>query len=107
MERKPPEPLFGKIDALEIPVPDLEPGLAFYPYRLGHELIWRTQTATGLRMPYTDAEIVLQTHREGMDVDLLVESADDAARAISLAGGKVLVPPFDVRVGRCVAVEDP
>lgn len=107
MDGQPPEPLFRKIDALEIPVPSLEEGLAFYRERLGHELIWRTPTAAGLRMPDTDAEIALQTEREAMDVDLLVGSADPAARAIALAGGEIVVPAFDVRVGRCVVVEDP
>ena len=38
-------PLLRKIDCLQIPVPDLEEGLAFYRDRLGHDLIWRTQTA--------------------------------------------------------------
>jgi catechol 2,3-dioxygenase-like lactoylglutathione lyase family enzyme len=33
------EPLFRKVDCLQIPVPDLEAGLAFYRDRLGHPLI--------------------------------------------------------------------
>ena len=57
------EPLFRKIDCLQLPVPDIEAGLAFYRDRLGHELVWRTPTAAGLRMPETDAEIVIQTER--------------------------------------------
>jgi hypothetical protein len=35
--------------------------VAFYRDRLGHELIWRTATATGLRLPDSTAELVLQT----------------------------------------------
>ena len=39
------EPLFRKIDCLQIPVPDLEAGLAFYRDRLGHALICVTDDA--------------------------------------------------------------
>jgi hypothetical protein len=52
-------PLFRKIDRLQIPVPDLEAGLAFYRDRLGHELIWRTDAAAGLHLPDSDTEIVI------------------------------------------------
>lgn len=104
---QPPTALIRNVDAIEIPVPTLEKGLAFYRDRLGHRLIWRTETAAGLQLPDSDAEIVLQTEREDAAVDLLVDSADDAARAIISAGGKVIVPPFDMQIGRCVIVEDP
>ena len=100
-------PLFRKVDAIEVAVPDLDAGLAYYRDRLGHELIWRSATAAGLRLPETDAELVLQTERPGVHVDLLVDSADDAARAIDAAGGTVVVPPFDIAIGRAVVVEDP
>jgi len=51
MTSSPLTPLLRKVDCLQIPVPDLEEGLAFYRDRLGHDLIWRTETAAGLRMP--------------------------------------------------------
>lgn len=99
--------MFRKVDAIEIPVPSLEAGLAFYRDRLGHELIWRTDTSAGLRMPDTDAELVLQTEREGLHIDLLVDSADVAAAELETAGGTVVVAPFDIRIGRCAVVADP
>ncbi len=107
MRRRRQEPLIRSVDAIEIRVPDLEEGLAFYRDRLGHDLIWRNATAAGLRLPETDAEIVLQTERDGIHVDLLVDSADAASEAIESAGGRVVTPPFDIQVGRCVVVEDP
>ncbi len=58
-------------------------------------------------MPDTATEIVLQTEREGFEVDLLVSSADAAAQAIVEAGGSIVVPPFDIQIGRCVVVQDP
>jgi lactoylglutathione lyase len=101
------KPLIRKVDCLRLYVPDLEAGLAFYRDRLGHELIWRSATAAGLRMPDTDAELVLQTEEQRQEVDLLVDSADEAASFIEGAGGKVIVPPFDIQIGRCAVVEDP
>jgi predicted enzyme related to lactoylglutathione lyase len=88
-------------------VPDLESGLDFYRDILGHELIWRTATAAGLRLPETDAELVLQSEEQRQETDFLVDSADEAAKRIEQAGGKVIVPPFDIQIGRCVVVEDP
>lgn len=90
----PPEPLFRKIDSLQIPVPDLEAGLEFYRDRLGHPVIWRTATAAGLRLLDSDAELVLQTERPESEVDLLVHSAAAAADAVVAAGGGVVVEPF-------------
>jgi predicted enzyme related to lactoylglutathione lyase len=99
--------LFEKIDCVQIPVPDLEAGLAFYRDRLGHELIWRTGTAAGLRMPETDAEIVIQTERPQMEVDLKVASAEEAVERMVISGGKLVAGPFDIQIGRCAVVLDP
>jgi len=100
-------PLIRKVDCVRLYVPDLEAGLAFYRDKLGHELIWRTATAAALRLPETDAELVIQTEEQRQEIDLLVDSADAAARFIEQAGGKVIVEPFDIQIGRCVVVEDP
>ena len=99
--------LIRKVDCVRLYVPDLESGLAFYRDRLGHELIWRTESAAGLRLPESDAELVLQTEDKRQEVDLLVDSADASAMLVEQAGGKVIVPPFDIQIGRCVVLEDP
>src|SRR5688572_32743858 len=98
------KPLIRKLDCLRLYVTDLEAGLAFYRDRLGHELIWRSETAAGLHMPETDAELVIQTEEQRQEVDLLVDSADDGAAFIEQTGGKVIVPPFDIQIGRCAVV---
>ncbi len=102
-----PEPLFRKLDCLRVPVPDLESGLAFYRDRLGHTLLWRTGTQAGLRMPDTDAEIVIHTEGDELAPNLLVADADEAAALLAEAGGSVIVEPFDIQVGRCAVVQDP
>ena len=99
--------IIRKVDCVRLYVPDLEAGLSFYRDRLGHELIWRTGTAAGLRLPESDAELVIQTEDQRQEVDLLVDSADESATLIKKAGGRVVVPPFDIQIGRCVVVEDP
>ena len=57
-------------------------------------------------MPETDAEIVLQIEDKEQEIDLKVESAEAATVRFKEAGGKILVPPFDIQIGRAV-VEDP
>ncbi|MGC9395312.1 MAG: VOC family protein [Anaerolineae bacterium] len=101
------EPLIQKVDCIRLYVTSLEAGLAFYRDQLGLELIWRTEQAVGLRLPDDATEIVLHTERQGPEIDLTVACADDAAVQIEEAGGKVVVPPFDIQIGRCVVIRDP
>jgi predicted enzyme related to lactoylglutathione lyase len=96
-----------KVDCVQIPVPTLDDGLAFYRDRLGHELIWRSETAAGLRLAGSDTEIVLQTERLQPEVDFLVDEIDQAVAELTRAGGTVLVEPFDIPVGRVAVVVDP
>ena len=100
-------PLLRKVDAVTIPVPDLDSGLRFYRDGLGHELRWRNDELgqAGLALPDSDTEIVLST-RLGYEPDWLVSSVDDAAEAVRAAGGRVITEPFDIPVGRVVVVAD-
>ncbi len=101
-----PEPLFRKVDAIQIIVPDLDAGLEFYRDKLGHSLNWRSPTAAGLRMAESDAEIVLQTDLQNQETDLLVDSATEAATRFAEAGGTILAT-HDIPVGRVAVVRDP
>jgi predicted enzyme related to lactoylglutathione lyase len=102
-----PDPLVNKIDCIRLYVSDLQAGLAFYRDKLGHAILWRTPQAVGLGLPGTDAEIVLHTEPIDPEIDLKVASADDAAARFGQAGGTVVVPPFDIQIGRATLVEDP
>ena len=101
-------PLLQKVDAVTVPVPDLDAGLRFYRGCLGHELRWRDDQIgqAGLRLPGSDTELVLTT-RQAYEPNWLVRSADHAAAAIEAAGGRVLTGPFDIPVGRVAVVADP
>jgi catechol 2,3-dioxygenase-like lactoylglutathione lyase family enzyme len=101
------EPLFLKIDCLRLPVPDLDAGLRFYRDALGHQLIWRSATAAGLRLPDSNAEIVIHNEGTGTETDLMVEAVDDAVERIVGAGGRELRPAFDIAIGKCAVVADP
>jgi catechol 2,3-dioxygenase-like lactoylglutathione lyase family enzyme len=102
-----PRGLLRKVDCVRLPVPDLEGGLAFYRDRLGHELVWRTATAAGLRLADSDSELVLQTERPQPEVNFLVGSVDQAADQLTRAGGTVVVEPFEIPVRRVAVVADP
>ena len=101
------EPLILRVDAVQVIVPDLEAGLAFYRDKLGHELRWRTEPSAGLAMPDSDTELVLQTALAQPETNLLVESADEAVERFVEAGGSIVVPPSDIPVGRVAVVQDP
>jgi predicted enzyme related to lactoylglutathione lyase len=101
-------PLLQSVDAVAVPVPDLDSGLRFYRELLGHELLWRNdQTGqAGLALPGSDTEIVLTT-RQDYAPNWLVDSADEAAEVFRAAGGQVITEPFDTPVGRVTVVADP
>jgi predicted enzyme related to lactoylglutathione lyase len=101
-------PLLRAVDAVTVPVPDLDQGLQFYRDRLGHELLWRNDAIgqAGLRLPDADTELVLTTSLP-YGPQWLVASADDATAVIRSAGGRVITEPFDGVVGRIAVVTDP
>ena len=102
------EPVLRLVDAVTLPVPDLDQGLAFYRDELGHELLWRNDELgqAGLRLPDSGTEIVLSTRLEYAP-NWLVASVDDAVERIVVAGGSVLAGPTQIPVGRLAVVADP
>jgi predicted enzyme related to lactoylglutathione lyase len=96
------------VDAVTVPVPDLDQGLRFYRDQLGHELLWRNDAVgqVGLRLPESQAELVLSTNLE-YTVNWLVRSVSEAAETIVEAGGKVILQPTRIPVGQLAVVIDP
>jgi predicted enzyme related to lactoylglutathione lyase len=107
-QEEPGNGLLRLIDAVTVPVPDLARGLQFYRDVLGHELLWRNDDLgqAALRMPDTDTEIVLST-RQHLEPNWLVRSVPDAVQTIVGGGGRVVVEPLDIPVGRVAVVLDP
>lgn len=101
-------PLLKGVDAITVPVPSLDAGLAFYQNELGHELIWRNDELgqAGLRLRGGETELVLAT-RQRYEPNWLVDDADEASVRIVEAGGRIVSEPFDIPVGRIAVVADP
>ena len=57
------EPLLPCVDAVTIPVPDLDTAMAVHRDALGHELVWRNEAVgqAALRPACSQTEIVLTT----------------------------------------------
>jgi lactoylglutathione lyase len=101
------EPFFKLVDCVMVPVPSVEAGIAFYRDKLGHSLIWRTHESAGLRLPDSEAELVVYTEKRGVEVDLLVGSVESAVARWRGSGGSVAAGPFDIPIGRCAVIRDP
>jgi len=100
-------PLFRKLDCYSLPVADLEVALAFYG-ALGHTLLWRQgDQAAGLRLPDSDAELVLRTDQRPLETCLLVEAVPQAIERIVAAGGRLAFGPIEIAVGRYALLRDP
>ncbi len=102
-------PLFQNVDCLGVEVPDLDEALAFYRDRLGHELLWRTDTSAGLRLPGTDTvpELVLHTEHWPITTAIQVESVEKACAGFVSAGGRVVEASRDIPIGKLAVVADP
>ncbi len=93
---------------MSLPVADLAAALSFYRDRLGHDLIWRTPTAVGLRLPESEAELVLHTEiGRPPATEFLVAALPEAISRFQAAGGALVAGPFDIQIGSCAVVSDP
>ncbi len=101
------DPLIEKVDCIHVAVPDLESGLGFYRDKLGHKLVWRTETAAGLSMGSGETEIVIEQNPPDPSTDLLVQSVPEAVDTFVDAGGEVENGPFEIAVGNAAVVRDP
>lgn len=99
-------PLFRNVDCVSLRVPDLDAGIAFYVDHLGLKLLWRAGGSCGLGVPEGNTEVVLCTDRDP-EVDLKVESVEEALQEFTAAGGSCVYGPFEIGIGKCAVVRDP
>jgi predicted enzyme related to lactoylglutathione lyase len=95
------------VDCLMFYVPDLDEGIAYYGTKLGLALAWRTADSAGLLLRDGKTEIVIQTREPKMGTDVKVDSVERQVEEVVRAGGKVVVRPFDIPIGKCAVVADP
>jgi lactoylglutathione lyase len=100
-------PIIKNVDCVQFYVSNLEQGIKIYRDVLGQKMSWRTDDSAGFLMSESDAEIVIQTSRKEQETDLLVDSVDSTVKYLRDAGFTVVVPAFDIQVGRCAVLEDP
>ncbi|NNJ30867.1 VOC family protein [Lacrimispora defluvii] len=98
--------IFKNIDCIELYVSDINEGIQYYCESMGLKLLWRNQDMVGLGMENDITEIVLQSQRKQVLVDIKVESVDESIEKIKEAGGTVEYGPFDVPIGRCAVILD-
>ena len=98
--------IFKNIDCIELYVTDINEGIQYYCDSMGLKLLWRNEDMVGLGMENDITEIVLQSQRKQVLVDIKVESVDESIEKIKEAGGTVEYGPFDVPIGRCAVILD-
>ena len=84
-------PVLRMVDAVTVPVPDLDQGLAFYRDGLGHKLIWRNDEIrqAGLRLPDGETEIVLSEHQPYAPNWLVSSVSEYYSESLSILAGTV------------------
>lgn len=102
--------MFKKIDCVMIRVDDVASAEKFYAEVFGLKPRWREAGAVGMGMPETDAEIVLHSNARipnKVEVHYLVDDVVAAVTSYAEKGCRILVPPFDVLIGKCAVIQDP
>ena len=101
-------PVLRKVDAVTIPVPDLDTGISCYVTGLGHRLLWRNEAVgqAGLAVPDSDTELVLTTTLP-YEPTWLVDDVLAAVQDFRSVGGDLVSGPEEVPVGRLAVVVDP
>jgi predicted enzyme related to lactoylglutathione lyase len=102
--------LIRKIDCVMLRVEDLHAAREFYEQVLGLTPLWSDEHSAALGMPESEAEVVLHNDpniARDCNVHYLVEDVTGAVAELTAAGCKVIVAPFEVRIGKCAVLVDP
>ena len=101
--------LFVNVDCHGVEVADLDAAIDFYVNRLGHALLWRSETGAGLRLRDAEEmpELVLHTDHWPIATALRVDDVDRAIERFVDAGGSLQRGPEEIAIGKLAVVEDP
>jgi lactoylglutathione lyase len=104
------EKMLRKIDCVMIRVEDVEAATAYYAKVFGLRPLWTGEGAVGLVFAESDAEVVL--HREptipsSVEVHYKVDDVVVAVAHYAAHGCQILMPPFDITIGKCAVIRDP
>jgi predicted enzyme related to lactoylglutathione lyase len=102
--------MLKKIDCVMIRVDDVAAGEKFYSEVFGLKPLWREAGSVGMRLPESDAEIVLHNNADipnKVEVHYLVDNVVAAVKSCTEKGCRIIVRPFDVLIGKCAVIEDP
>ena len=101
--------LFTQIDCHGVEVDDLDAAIDFYAKRLGHTMLWRSETRAGLRLRDAEGmpELVLHTDHWPIATALRVDDVERAIERFLKAGGRLRRGPEEIAIGKLAVVEDP
>src|SRR6266849_3407652 len=102
--------LLRKIDCVMLRVDDLRAASEFYEHVLGLTPLCSDEHSVALGMPESEAEIVLHNDPgipRDCNVHYLVDDVSKAVANLAAEGCRVIVAPFEVRIGKCAVLADP
>jgi lactoylglutathione lyase len=99
--------MFEYVDCIRLYVENINEGIEFYNKKLGLKIAWKMEHAIGFLMNDQKTEIVIQNFDQRVETDIKVNSVIESVEKIIASGGRVVVSPFDIEIGKCAIVEDP
>ena len=104
--------MLKKIDCVMIKVPDPWKAAPYYQRVFGLNPIWQDERSIGMQFSDGDpgTEIVLHCIESipvVIDVNYLVEDVTKAVVHFQSNGCTIMVPPFDIPIGKCAVIRDP
>lgn len=105
--------MFGSLDFLYVPAPDVNAAIQYYVRVLGAELIWEIHdeeaVVAQLRLSESGPALLLADHLEGSVPILIyrVEDLDATVAALRSRGWQPDSAPFEIPHGPCITFRDP
>jgi lactoylglutathione lyase len=99
--------MFENVDCLRFHVENLEEGIKYYNEKMGLQIAWKMEHAVGFLMNDKKTEIVIQNFDKRVETDVKVQSVIEVVEKVKQSGGRIILGPFDIEIGKCAVIEDP